>query len=236
MHPSLHYGLHPLLPARLGFRRLLKITNPRLSSALKATDAFTLVPARSRVTVERAAQEVLDRRVPGDFVEFGVHRGGTAAMLAMLLKPELGRTLHLFDRWGDLPDPTDEDGPQKTRYARSNIPEKLADLTDCPPLESVREIMARINFPRVRYYQGWYDETLPAYEGRQIAFAFVDCDYFNSVKQVLEFIKHHASPGATILIDDYGGDWVGVKRATDEFCASRQLAVEVILGQALVKL
>jgi len=99
MVPSLKYGLHPLLPARLGFRRLLEWTDPDLAAVLETTDAFTLVPARSRVTLARAAQEVLDREVPGDFVEFGVHRGGTAAVLAFALRTEPDRTLHLFDRW-----------------------------------------------------------------------------------------------------------------------------------------
>src|SRR5262245_1179751 len=166
MIPSLRYALHPMLPARLGFRSLLRLTDASLATILDETDAFTLVPARSRVTLARAAQEVLDREVPGDFVEFGVHRGGTAAVLAYSLRLEPERTLHLFDRWGDLPEPTAEDGAQKERYARSNIPEKLRDLTERPPLESARELIGtRMRFDRVLYHQGWYEETLADYAG-----------------------------------------------------------------------
>jgi O-methyltransferase len=237
MRANLRYGLHPLLPARLGFRRLLALTNPRLSSVLRETDAFTLVPARSRVTLARAAQNVLDRHVPGDFVEFGVHRGGTAAVLAaLLLRAETGRTLHLFDRWGDLPEPSSEDGAQKQRYARANIPEKLRDLINHPPLDSTRQLMASIGFEALRYYQGWYDDTLPAYEGRPIAFASVDCDYYKSVRLVLDFIHARASPGCIILVDDYGDEWPGAKQATDEFCLQHGLAPQVILNQALISL
>ena len=221
-----------MLPVRFGFRRLLKATNPKLADLLAETDGFTLVSARCRVTLARAAQDVLDRNVIGDFVEFGVHRGGTAAILAAALKPEPGRTLHLFDRWGDLPEPTDEDGAQKQRYARANIPEKLAHLREHPPLQSTRDLMDRLGFTRVRYYQGWYDETLPGYDGGPIAFAFVDCDYYRSVKPVLEFLRERASPGAVIVIDDYVGEWAGAKRATDEVFPTH----DVVLSQAVVRL
>ena len=236
MRPSLRYGLHPLLPARLGFRRLLAKTNPNLSSVLDATDPFALAPSRSRVTLARVAHEVLDRKVPGDFVEFGVHRGGTAGVLASILRTEPGRTLHLFDRWGDLPEPTEEDGKQKEGYARANIPDKLADLRTRPPLDSTRNLMERMQFDRVKYYRGWYDDTIATYSGEPIAFASVDCDYYNSVKLVLEFIRDHASPGCVILVDDYGDEWPGAIQATDEFCDRHGLEAEVVINQAIVRL
>ncbi|MFL6743234.1 MAG: TylF/MycF/NovP-related O-methyltransferase [Sphingomicrobium sp.] len=236
MTPSLRYGLHPVLPARLGFRRVLAAANPALAAVLRETDAFTLVPARSRVTLARAAREVVDKRVPGDFVEFGVHRGGTAAVLAALLKDQPGRTLHMFDRWGDLPEPSAADGAQAQRYARANSPEKLRDLVDDPPLDAARELIERrIGFGRTRYYQGWYEDTLLAYAGAPIAFASVDCDYYESVKPVLEFIRDHASPGAMMLVDDYQGEWVGAKRATDEFCERYRLKAEIVINQALIR-
>ncbi|MBA3511187.1 TylF/MycF/NovP-related O-methyltransferase [Sphingomonas sp.] len=235
MRTSLRYGLHPILPARLGFRRLLARTNPDLSSVLDATDPFALAPSRSRVTLARVAHEVLDRKVPGDFVEFGVHRGGTAGVLASILRTEPERTLHLFDRWGDLPEPTEEDGDMKVRYARDNIPEKLADLRTRPPLESLRTLMERMQFDRVKYYQGWYDDTIATYSGEPIAFASVDCDYYDSVKLVLDFIRDRASPGCVILVDDYGDDWPGAKKATDDFCARHGLTSEVVINQALVR-
>jgi hypothetical protein len=233
MFPSLRYGLHPVLPTRLGFRRVLGLTNPPLARVLTETDAFTLVPARPRVTLARAAQKVLDESVPGDFVEFGVHHGGTAGVLASMLKGS-DRRLHLFDRWGDLPEPTEEDGIQHQRYARANIPEKLKDLVDRPPLASTKELIERqLKFGNVRYYQGWYEDTLPTYEGRPIAFANVDCDYYNSVKLVLDFIRDHASPGCVIYIDDYG-EWPGARKATDEFCRAHGLEPEIVLNQAIV--
>jgi O-methyltransferase len=235
MRPDFSYAFHPLLPARLGFRRLLAWINPKLAHILDKTDDFTLVPARSRVTLARVVQQVLDADIPGDFAEFGVHRGGTAAVMASLL-PVVPRTLHLFDRWGDLPEPTDEDGQQKQRYARANIAEKLKSLVDKPPLEAARKLMGRTWLGQARYYQGWYEDTLPTYDGAPIACAFVDCDYYESVRLVLDFIRQKAAPGCVILIDDYGDQWPGARQATDEFCAAHNLQPEVILSQAIVRL
>jgi hypothetical protein len=231
MRPSLKYGLHPLLPSRLGFRTVLRGTNPNLAGLLDRTDDFTLVPERSRVTIAREARGVVAAGVPGDFAEFGTHRGGTAAIIAAAL-PVGDRTLHLFDRWGDLPEPSAADGPQQQRYAKANIPDKLQDLIDRPPLAATQDIMTRTWRGPVRYYQGWFDETLPTYDGRPFAFAFVDCDYYNSVKPVLEFIIANAAPGCVIVVDDYVGDWVGARRAVDELGRP----VETVLSQAIIRL
>jgi hypothetical protein len=157
--------------------------------------------------------------------------GGTAAIIAAAL-PVGDRTLHLFDRWGDLPEPSAADGPQQQRYAKANIPDKLQDLIDRPPLAATQDIMTRTWRGPVRYYQGWFDETLPTYDGRPFAFAFVDCDYYNSVKPVLEFIIANAAPGCVIVVDDYVGDWVGAKRAVDELGRP----VETVLSQAIIRL
>lgn len=217
MTPSLRYALHPHLPVRLGFRSLMKLANPELSRLLDLTDAFTLMSARNRTSLYRRAKWILDRGIPGDFIEIGVHRGGSAAILAQLLKDHPDRTLHLFDRWGDLPEPTANDGYRQDEYARANIPEKLAELEGGVPLKATKAIIEEgVGFDRVVYYEGWYEETFPTYAGGKLAFASLDCDYYESVKLALTFLRVNASPGICIVNDDYDA-WPGAKTATDEF-------------------
>jgi len=229
MRPSLNYGFHPYLPERLGFRRVLRLVNPEAEDLLRRTDPHTLVVGRSRITLLRESRNVLQRGVPGDFVEFGVHKGGSAAMLASAIVNDPRRQLHLFDRWGDLPEPTDEDGFRKKQYARSKIPEKLAALEGV--MDEARYVIEEVaGFPkdRVHYYQGWFNDTLKDYPGRPIAFASIDCDYYEAVKQVLALCDQYASPGATFVTDDYGS-WPGAKQAIDEWLASTRRKVR--LGQ-----
>ena len=38
---------------------------------------------------------------------------------------------------------------------------------------------------------------------KKIAFAFIDCDIYDSSKEVINFIKNKLSNGAFLMIDDY---------------------------------
>lgn len=226
--PNLRYALHPILPRKMGFLKLLSQMQPTLARLIEISNPYTLVSARNRVSLYRLAEQTMLNGIAGDFVEIGVHRGGSAAILAGLLKecdPKGHRTLHLFDRWGDLPDTTVEDGFRAEQYARANIPDKLAKLAADSPLESTREvILERVGFDRVEFHQGWYEDTFPNYNGGPIAFATVDCDYYKSVALTLDFIKEHAAPGCCVVIDDYD-PWPGAKKATDEFATRWNLTV-----------
>lgn len=238
--PSLRYGLHPYLPVRLGYRKLVRLVNPDLSEILDVTDKYSLVNARNRTTLYREGKKLLRSGVPGDFVEIGVHRGGTAAVLAHILKDETHRDLHLFDRWGDLPDPTDRDGHRQEEYRKDRIPEKLAYLREHPPLPDTKHVVEElIGFPieRLRYHAGWYDDTLAEYVGRPIAFASIDCDYYESVKLSLAFVLAHATPMAIIIADDYR-TWPGARTAVDEFAAAhRGTRLETLpTGSAILRL
>ena len=194
----------------------MKLVNPELARLLDLTDGYTLMSARNRTTLYRQARSVLERGTSGDFVEIGVHRGGSAAILAHLLKDHPGRTLHLFDCWGDLPEPTAKDGYRREQYARQNIPEKLAELKDDAPLKATEKVIEQVGYGRAVYYQGWYEESFPTYSGGKIAFVSLDCDYYESVKLALSFIRANAAQGICIVNDDYDA-WPGAKIATDEF-------------------
>ena len=229
---SLRYALHPYFPSRLGFERLLGITSPNLSRIIAATDQFSITPSRARVTIYREALAVLDRGIPRDIAVIGAHRGGTAAPLALLLKDRPDRQLHLFDRWGDLPDPTPEDGFRAEQYRKDRIPEKLAELADRPPLDDCRHVMHDIiglSERQVAYYPGWFDETLAEdgpYPGAPLAFALVHCDYYESVKRALAFVDRHIADGGAAIVNDYCY-WPGSKQATDEYLASAKRSVKL---------
>lgn len=156
-------------------------------------------------------------------------------MIADVVRRDPNRTLWLFDRWGDLPEPTEKDGHRQTEYARANIPEKLAKLADDKPLKETRHLLEdTLGFHDARYQQGWYDETFAKYAGDKIAFASIDCDYYESSVLALDFVAQHASPGCRIVMDDYD-TWPGARTATDEFAAKHGIrVVPTGLGTALL--
>jgi O-methyltransferase len=54
--------------------------------------------------------------------------------------------------------------------------------------------------------KGYFSESLKEIESRKenkIAFAFIDCDIYDSSKYVINFIKDKLSNGAFLMIDDY---------------------------------
>jgi O-methyltransferase len=219
LYPSPKLAFHPYLPEKLGYSRVLGVLQPELSRLLSAAKPYALMSRRNLTTLYRESTRVLRDNIPGCFVEIGVHRGGSAAILAQVLMDQPNRHLHLFDRWGDLPEPTEEDGYRAEEYRKDAIGGKLAKLREDPPLEATREVLEEIiEFPkdRLHYHAGWYSETLPEYSGGPIALASVDCDYYEAVKLSLAFLDRYASPGATIIADDYTA-WPGTKKAVHEW-------------------
>lgn len=217
--PALLLAGHPYWPERLGYSRLLRLLSPGLGSLLETVAPYTLMSRRNLTTLHREGLRTLRQGTRGDFIEIGVHRGGSAGVLAALLRPEPDRSLHLFDRWGDLPEPTERDGFRREEYRKDRIADKLAHLRDDPPLARTRTLIEdTLRFPagRLHYYPGWYAETFAAYAGGPIAFASLDCDYYESVRDALTFLDRHAAPSATIVADDYGS-WPGARTAVDEW-------------------
>jgi hypothetical protein len=238
MLPSLKYALHPYWPVRLGFRRALKLANPGAAKIIDKTSGLTLAGPRVQIAQLRACRDVLQRGVPGDFVEFGVHRGGTAAVLAAALLNEPGRHLHLFDRWGDLPEPTDEDGFRKETHSRANKLETIATLNDTLATAK-RLVEVDVGFPRdrVTYYQGWFNDTIKQYPGNPIAYVSIDTDYYESTVPVLAMCERYASPQAVFFMDDYSA-WPGARQATDEFLARTKRRTRLSLtpmGRAVLR-
>lgn len=239
--PAPRFAGHPYYPERLGYMRLLAWVRPDLASLLRAAKPYTLMSARNLTTLYREGERTLRAGVEGDFVEIGVHRGGSAGILANLIKGQEGRHLHLFDRWGDLPEPTKRDGIRYEEYRKDRIADKLADLRDNPPLAAAKQLIEEmLEFPRERlhYYAGWYDDTLAEFSGGPIAFASLDCDYYESVKLALDFIDRHAAPSATIVADDYGG-WPGAKMAIDQWMAGTRRRARIFplrTGPAVIRL
>ena len=63
---------------------------------------------------------------------------------------------------------------------------------------------------RVSLYKGFFEDTLQPQT--DIAFAHIDCDWYDPVKRCLERIVPRLSPGAYVVLDDYN-DYGGCRRA-----------------------
>jgi O-methyltransferase len=67
-------------------------------------------------------------------------------------------------------------------------------------------------------HKGWFNELSPKDVPKQIAFAFLDGDFYESIHTSLKLVWPRMVSGGIICIDDYKRDALpGVERAVSDF-------------------
>jgi Macrocin-O-methyltransferase (TylF) len=175
---------------------------------------------------------VVHHDIPGDLVECGCARGGSAALMALTLR-QLGsrRGIWLFDTFAGLPAPTLDDPDYE-----------IADLFtgDCVgTVDEVRALFERLQVTDgVQFVKGLFQETLPITPIGEIALLHIDGDWYDSVKTCLETLYDRVTPGGIIQFDDYGY-WKGARKAVDEFLEKREIRAPLrkldYSGRSLIK-
>jgi hypothetical protein len=168
-------------------------------------------------------------KVPGDICEFGVAQGATSRLLAAEIMPT-DRAFWLFDSFEGLPAPGPQDQLVDDIFNLGSI-EKYQGTMACPETEVLEKLDA-VGFPRsrVRIKKGWVKDVLKS-DGvpSQVAFAYVDFDFFDPIRDALEFLDRRMPPGGRIVADDYGFFSVGAQRAVDQFVADGRFEFELPL-------
>jgi hypothetical protein len=164
--------------------------------------------------------------VPGDFVELGVYKGNSAAILSYFARHHK-RTVYLYDTFEGF-DPRDFKGEDAHRSAKH-----FSDTS----LEKVRALVGEDS---VAYIKGFFPASLAkAAPPEQIAVAHIDCDLYEPMKAGLEVFYPRMSPGGLLFLHDYGsGEWPGATRAVDEFFSDKPERPVVLpdkSGTALVR-
>jgi O-methyltransferase len=160
----------------------------------------------------------------GDIWECGVYKGGTAAMMAAILRDSAqpDKKLFLFDTFQGMP----ETDAEKDLHQKGDFHDTSA--------EAVSNYVGADEFCVVR--QGLIPDTFEGLESASIAFAHVDLDIYKSILDCLNFIWPRLTLGGFIVFDDYGFPTCpGARTAVDEFFATRA-CVPLCLptGQAVV--
>ena len=179
-------------------------------------------PVRCRTLWDQSCQ-VLHADIPGSFVECGVWRGGSAAVMALAIRHcGQARDLHLFDSFEGLPEPTEKDGSVAKEYSGGRASGSLKSVDQCKAgLEEVQAFLLGhlgLDAPKVHFHVGWFQDTLPKIAPKlgPIALLRLDGDWYESTRLCLESLYPLISRGGMVVLDDYY-DWTGCKQATDEY-------------------
>jgi O-methyltransferase len=135
------------------------------------------VDGREIAVILRELKSILRAGVLGDVTEFGCYVGTTSVFLAERLRAS-GRILYLYDSFEGLPPKTDKDAsPVGLQF-------KTGEL-----LATKKELVKNIkqaNVPMPIIKKGWFSDLTEVDIPQQIAFAFLDGDYYHSVLDPLK--------------------------------------------------
>lgn len=168
-------------------------------------------------------------KVDGAICEFGVAQGATSKLIASEIL-ESNREFYLFDSFEGLPAPSKEDVLIDDIFNLGSM-EKYRGTMMSPETE-VLEKLKSINFPahRTHIMKGWVAETLKRSDApKNVAFAYVDFDFYAPIKDALEYLDDVMPVGGRIVVDDYGFFSQGAQKAVDDFVATRRGRFEIRL-------
>ena len=183
---------------------------------------LTYLRPRKLLRIERCLEELNAEGVPGCFVETGVALGGSGIVIASHAGE---RPFHGYDVFGMIPPPGPNDPPEvHERYrviasgeSRGIGGEDYYGYRD-DLYEQVLAAFARhglgIDGAARSLHRGLFEDTLRLDE--PVAFAHIDCDWYEPVMLCLERLYPLLSVGGYLVADDYF-DWEGARRACDEF-------------------
>ena len=174
-----------------------------------------------------AVRYLVENKIPGDFVECGVWRGGSmmAAMSTLINLGDTSRRFHLFDTYEGMSAPTEKDVMFDGQKASDllNATKKAegpGNYWCVAGIEDVRASVASTGYPmdRIHLVKGKVEDTIPAQAPDQIALLRLDTDWYESTAHELLHLYPRLSPNGVLIIDDYG-HWQGARRAVDEYFA-----------------
>lgn len=146
------------------------------------------------------------------YVELGVHRGDSIRWWSTnLLDPDA--SLHGFDSFTGLPETWNDENTTGRFSTDGEIPV--------------------IDDPRVRFFPGWFDETLPVYEPppHEATFLNFDADLYSSTITALHELRPLIAEGTWLYFDELN-DKHHELRALDEFLAETEIEVSAVARAA----
>ena len=158
-------------------------------------------------------EQVLQRGIPGDIVEFGCYIGTTSLYLRRLLdtyEQSDARALHVYDSFAGLPPKHQQDNSAVgAQFQAGELSVSKKQL-----LHEFHK--ARLVSPHV--HKAWFNELQPHDVPEQIAFGFLDGDFYDSILDSLRLVWPRLVPGAILAVDDFGREALpGAERAVRTF-------------------
>ena len=177
-----------------------------------------------------AFEKTLQKNVPGDVVELGCYVGTTSLFLQrMILQYKAQKQLHVYDSFEGLPPKTTHDASPAGEQFKAG------------ELHAQKSVFIRhfkqAGLPLPTIHKGWFSDLTIDDTPELISFAFLDGDFYKSIKDSLHVVWPKLAPGAIVVVDDYQAEALpGAQRAVDEWLKTHPAHLRVVASLAIIEI
>lgn len=189
------------------FERIYRVIKP-----------YTMVGRPRLFALYCNALQICRENIPGDFVECGACRGGSAALLAYVAKTHsrVPRKVYACDTFEGMPEPGAADCHKGMDAAQCGFP---AGSLRAPIETGLSEVARRAGVADiVTPVKGLFRDTLPGLAAKigPLSLLHADGDWYDSTMDIFRNLFEKVSAGGYVQIDDYG-HWEGCRRAVEDY-------------------
>jgi O-methyltransferase len=167
---------------------------------------------------------ILKQGINGAVVEFGCYIGTTSLFIRRLLDAHAdSRQFHVYDSFEGLPPKSGKD----SSVAGDQF--KAGELT-----VSKKQFMHEFHKAKLRApftHKAWFSDLTDSDVPATIAFAFLDGDFYESIRDSLRLVLPRIQKGGVIIVDDYAREALpGAAKAVNEQLSHKNIQTIHNLG------
>ena len=195
--------------------------NEENKNFIESIGEYSMTPLVRRWTLIKSVHYVNKNKLVGDIVECGIWRGGNLFLCKKIQDKyykDINRKFYGFDTFEGMPEPSVHDGKKINKIYQSLKKKKTPWIK--VSLEEVKNFTKKLflNIEDFYYIKGKVENTLIDKKNlpRSISILRLDTDLYESTKIELEILYPLLIEKGILIIDDYG-DFVGCRKAVDEY-------------------
>ena len=162
----------------------------------------------------------------GDFVELGCYKGDTSLLLAEVLKGT-EKKLWIYDSFEGL--------PEKSEADESALGMNFKGGELYVTKREVKERFLRAGLPVPVIKKAWFNELLDGDLPKEITLAFLDGDFYESIRDSLKLVESKMAEGGIIVVHDYQNPALpGVAKAVEEWAREQKKTIKTYQSMAII--
>ncbi len=191
---------------------------------------FTMVSVEKSYALYLATKYIIDNKIPGDFVECGVWRGGQTMIMAQVLlrANDTSRKIYLYDTYTGMTEPDvmdvhiGNDEPASVTWSKE---QQVGHNDWCyAPRQDVEKNLISTGYPaeKLVFVEGMVEDTIPSVLPEKIALLRLDTDWYASTYHEMVHAFPRLQEKGVLVVDDYG-TWAGSRKAIDQYLEEQHM-------------